>query len=1301
MVLVADCCHAGTLLRGGDGGVRWRSLRPDLLGIPPGPPRRGGPAADVRAMAGDSRGIVALYAAGSDERAPEQPMPRSDAGARWHGLLSYTVASELARAPVGVTWRGIATGCAAAYRALPCHGASPLAEGDLDRPARLGETRAAVDPSLVVVSRDGARIVAAGGVLAGLLPGVVLEEAGPPSGARARRFRVASSDAFAAVLEPVTPADAPMPAEGTGPLPSLRVVERPAPDLRLGLAVVDAEGRPLDADTLPADLAAVLRAPDVAARFPLTPAAADAAWLLVRGADGAYGLRPAVLAGGDDAPFRADAASLPGTLAQVFRVENLRRLASTGLVPALDPALHVDLARAGETEAPSPADRLALVPGDRVRITIRNETGRAWDLWLFALDASYGVSCVFPAPGDAPRLTADDRGPIPIEATVTDETLGEEALLVVAVPPVAGALPADLRWLEAPPLARPTTLGARGRGSGGALGALLEEAAFGSGLTAGRTARRGVTSDAAAGALALRTWRTAWPAAQAPASFPGATEDLAASPPPPPPVPPTSPAPSDLPDLRPAGRRGPSRDPDPTCPRRTCSSWGTTVRARCASLSARRPRARRPRARHLPRPRGVSLRGGAPHRVLRRRRRRRVRPGARRSRRGSRGGRPLHPARRRLEGRARRERPLAAGGVLRDDPGRRGARARGGGVAVPAAMRRRAMERGETRGDGRGRTRRALGMGGARGAGARVGVVGLLAATVLACRGPLGGGCGGDPCEPCEPCARPAVVAPAPDAPVALRPDEAELLALVDGLFRVASPAFDPEQVARAKDLVANVEAAGRLRAVIDRFLARATAGSPVWSQRAKHADRVVGFIRAQLCLQGRLPACRGIAPEPFADMARRHEALLAGSGVPRAERTLAHPGVESELGDRGGAPFVAAEDVEVLIDGPASWRRRIAMLEGAKERISCLTWAFYDDTTGWDGARRLVAAAKRGVRVRVCVDAQVAEGSLYAAPVRWLVAQAASGALPLEIVAWRDPARPFDGQHRKILVVDGRAAVLGGMNFGDAYSHLPRSAEFEAKATAPAGPGWRDTDLHVGGDAAVEAERVFAWVWNEQIATRKLPLAPMDVRTAPARAEAAAEGVRAAVVEQRPDRGERTILLSWLTAIDAAATSVEVTNAYLVRIPSVQAALLAAAKRGVRVRVLTNSEESLDEPILATAILTTVGELVDGGVEVHLRKGSTLHAKTLVVDDTFCSVGSFNLLRARTSRGRGDRQPPREGPRRRAAGRLRAGSRGVDPRALVEGPGPPRRPPRPPGLGLLPRPPLTSPLPRRRALRV
>ncbi len=205
--------------------------------------------------------------------------------------------------------------------------------------------------------------------------------------------------------------------------------------------------------------------------------------------------------------------------------------------------------------------------------------------------------------------------------------------------------------------------------------------------------------------------------------------------------------------------------------------------------------------------------------------------------------------------------------------------------------------------------RRAVGMRGAAGAGARAAIVAGLAATVLACRAPSErGGCGAPRCGPCapfDPCGDVPGgaygAAPAGAASPVPRPDEEELLALAEGLVRGASPSPDAAQVDRAKALVAQVEAAGRLRPVIDRFLARATAGSPVWSQRAKHADRVVGFIRAQLCLKGRLTACVGASTEPFEEMARRHEATLAGSAVPRAERTLSHPGVLAELEARGG----------------------------------------------------------------------------------------------------------------------------------------------------------------------------------------------------------------------------------------------------------------------------------------------------------------------------------------------------------------------------------------------------------------
>ncbi len=118
---------------------------------------------------------------------------------------------------------------------------------------------------------------------------------------------------------------------------------------------------------------------------------------------------------------------------------------------------------------------------------------------------------------------------------------------------------------------------------------------------------------------------------------------------------------------------------------------------------------------------------------------------------------------------------------------------------------------------------------------------------------------------------------------------------------------------------------------------------------------------------------------------------------------------------------------------------------------------------------------------------------------------------------------------------------------------------------------------------------------------------------------------MRVALVDHRPGRDEH-VLVSTLRAVEAARMSIDIETAYYIRLPSLDAALRRAMKRGVRVRLLTNSAESVDETFLSYAVLVSAKELADAGAEVHLRRGTTLHSKFLVIDGVFSSIGSYNL---------------------------------------------------------------------------
>ncbi|MFO0934214.1 MAG: phosphatidylserine/phosphatidylglycerophosphate/cardiolipin synthase family protein [Planctomycetota bacterium] len=461
------------------------------------------------------------------------------------------------------------------------------------------------------------------------------------------------------------------------------------------------------------------------------------------------------------------------------------------------------------------------------------------------------------------------------------------------------------------------------------------------------------------------------------------------------------------------------------------------------------------------------------------------------------------------------------------------------------------------------------------------------------------------PCGPCPPCG-PATPAAA-DAAVAA--DAADLERALDAIL--ADDAGAPAAVDRATTLVERRLADGRLRPALDVLAARFRARHPAAANRVTDAGRVTAFAGAQLWLRGRHPTLPSVAAPTWAALADAHAAFLASSAVPRAARSLADPTFVAELEAAGGAPFLDGNDVEVLVDGPASWAVREPLLAGATGDLWIASWALYDDRTGREAVDTLLARAAAGARVTFVVDGQTASLPPYDDEVTRLETEALRRGLPVTVTRWRDAARPFDGMHWKLLIA-GDAFLVGGMNFGDAYSHKDR---------AP-GRGWRDTDVVVRGPAVAEARRSFAARFRGAPSSSRHVAPGGDA--APS-ADARPAGERVAVVVHAPGDDD-PVLKSLLKAIDGATRTVDLEHAYVVRVPSVEAALVAAVRRGVRVRVLTNSLESCDEPVVAQAIVRSVGPLADAGVEVWLRRGSTLHSKFAAIDGVFAQVGSYNL---------------------------------------------------------------------------
>lgn len=425
--------------------------------------------------------------------------------------------------------------------------------------------------------------------------------------------------------------------------------------------------------------------------------------------------------------------------------------------------------------------------------------------------------------------------------------------------------------------------------------------------------------------------------------------------------------------------------------------------------------------------------------------------------------------------------------------------------------------------------------------------------------------------------------------------------------------------------MVAEANAAGKLPELLTALAQQASAdGGPLASVPEEKRQALIlqlsGMIDAQLQAHGMTPGTAGRVYTTWDELAQQHLALIHDSQVtpqgPGHPSALTNPVFIAELENLMGSKFTAQNTVKPLINGPASFAARKSLIEGAKDSIHMLSWAFYDDETGWETAKMLAAKAEGHppVEVKIVVDGQVAERPGHNETLAYMEAHG------VEVVRWRDAEQPYNGMHRKSMVIDGQTAIAGGMNVGNDYSHMgPADA-----------PKWRDTDLQLQGPGAAEAEALFAQIWNQQLDAQQLNLHPVaDDVVSKAREQAAqASGSgRAAIVNHVPGtEGDAHIMLATLKAIEGATERLDIENAYFIETPALKQALLDALDRGVQVRILTNSAESVDEPVVTVPILQSLPELAEKGAEIYLKKGDTLHSKFLCVDGEYASVGSYNL---------------------------------------------------------------------------
>lgn len=315
--------------------------------------------------------------------------------------------------------------------------------------------------------------------------------------------------------------------------------------------------------------------------------------------------------------------------------------------------------------------------------------------------------------------------------------------------------------------------------------------------------------------------------------------------------------------------------------------------------------------------------------------------------------------------------------------------------------------------------------------------------------------------------------------------------------------------------------------------------------------------------------------------------------------------------------PLIGGNRLDLLIDGPATYAAMFAAIDAARDHINIESYIVEADGPGEELARRLLAKCRAGVKVNLLFDGF---GSIQTRGA-YFDALRAGGVRLCEYNPLRSWRRIFSRavhlrDHRKLLVVDGRIAFVGGINISGVYS--AGSAGLPASAPeAAAAPPWRDTHLRIEGPLAGEFQRLFLQHWSRHA---DAPMAPAQYLTS----LPACGHVRGAVASCEAGQRRNPFYRALLKAIDHAQQRVSITVAYFVPTRRLVRSLSRAAQRGVDVRLVLPSESDAWAPLHAGR--SHYGRLLQAGVRIYERQGALLHAKTTVIDGVWATVGSANL---------------------------------------------------------------------------
>ncbi|GJH41710.1 major cardiolipin synthase ClsA [Capnocytophaga sp. HP1101] len=305
---------------------------------------------------------------------------------------------------------------------------------------------------------------------------------------------------------------------------------------------------------------------------------------------------------------------------------------------------------------------------------------------------------------------------------------------------------------------------------------------------------------------------------------------------------------------------------------------------------------------------------------------------------------------------------------------------------------------------------------------------------------------------------------------------------------------------------------------------------------------------------------------------------------------------------------IIPNEEIKVICNGENLFPELLSALRSAKHHIHIEYYIYENDHIGNAIKDILIEKVHEGVEVRFIYDDFGSQG------IRKNIARELRengvAAFPFYKINFVKLANRMNYRnHRKIVVIDGYTAFVGGINISDKYNNNEPNTLY-----------WRDTHLKVRGYSAHVLQAVFLQDWNfcsdENVAI-DAPYFPIGIQPYPT-------DYFTQIVSSGADSDLPNILYATVQLIYAAKREILITTPYYIPDTSLQESLIITALSGVEVKLLVPKEG--DSVFVHTASESFFEELLRAGVEIYRYEKGFVHAKTFVIDSEVASVGTANL---------------------------------------------------------------------------